>query len=197
MSSNTDDAEMDVVLSLLAGESSDSALIEPMAIAIGQEFGEDKEIQKPEGARQKLSRRVNHPAAPVDEKKKRRLRRLSCLEQDADPSTLFLGDGPVGTILEGNAGGCDDAQAAGGVLDEEEDEEIPLIRKNNHSHRVSNIPIQALSALVSLQGLLSHPVLEGKPNANHVHARIRTHVHNDYISGHHHTMLGVNSRKVL
>jgi hypothetical protein len=27
-------------------------------------------------------------------------------------------------------------------------------------------------------GWLSHPVLEGKPNANHVHARIRTHVHN-------------------
>jgi hypothetical protein len=29
---------------------------------------------------------------------------------------------------------------------------------------------------------LSHPVLEGKPNANHVRARIRTHVHNDYIN---------------
>jgi hypothetical protein len=26
---------------------------------------------------------------------------------------------------------------------------------------------------------VSHPVLEGKPNANHVRARIRTHVHND------------------
>jgi hypothetical protein len=25
--------------------------------------------------------------------------------------------------------------------------------------------------------MLSHPVLEGKPNANHVRARIRTHVH--------------------
>jgi transposase InsO family protein len=36
---------------------------------------------------------------------------------------------------------------------------------------------------------LSHPILEGKPNANHVRARIRTHVHNDYIIGHHHTML--------
>jgi putative heme iron utilization protein len=36
---------------------------------------------------------------------------------------------------------------------------------------------------------LSHPVLEGKPNANHVRARIRTHVHSDYINEHHHTML--------
>jgi hypothetical protein len=72
MPSSTNDAEMDVVLSLLAEESSDSALIEPMAIAIGQEFGEDEEIQKPEGARQKRSRRVNHPASLVDEKKKKR-----------------------------------------------------------------------------------------------------------------------------
>jgi hypothetical protein len=44
---------------------------------------------------------------------------------------------------------------------------------------------------------MSHPVLEGKLNANHVRARIRTHVHNDYIIGHHHTMLKLNSRKVL
>jgi hypothetical protein len=45
--------------------------------------------------------------------------------------------------------------------------------------------------------VLSHPVLEGKPNVKHVRARIRTHVHSDYIIGHHHTMLELNSRKVL
>jgi hypothetical protein len=45
--------------------------------------------------------------------------------------------------------------------------------------------------------MMSHPVLEGKPNANHVRARIRTHVHSDYIIGHHHTMLKLNSEKVL
>jgi hypothetical protein len=45
--------------------------------------------------------------------------------------------------------------------------------------------------------IVSHPVLEGKPNANHVCVRIRTHVHIDYIIGHHHIMLKVNSRKVL
>jgi hypothetical protein len=33
------------------------------------------------------------------------------------------------------------------------------------------------------------PGLEGKPNANYVRARIRTHVHSDYINEHHHTML--------
>jgi hypothetical protein len=44
---------------------------------------------------------------------------------------------------------------------------------------------------------MSHPVLEGKQNANHVRARIRTHAHSDYIIGHHHTMLELNSGKVL
>jgi hypothetical protein len=42
------------------------------------------------------------------------------------------------------------------VLDEdeeEEEEEIPLIRKNSHHSRSNGIPMQALSELVSLQGL--------------------------------------------
>jgi hypothetical protein len=37
--------------------------------------------------------------------------------------------------------------------EEEEEEEIPLIRKNSRRHRGSDIPMQALSALVILQGL--------------------------------------------
>jgi hypothetical protein len=41
------------------------------------------------------------------------------------------------------------------------------------------------------------PGFEGKPNANHVRARIRTHVHSDYIIGHHYTMLELNNEKVL
>jgi hypothetical protein len=44
---------------------------------------------------------------------------------------------------------------------------------------------------------VSHLVLEGKPDADHIRARIRTHVHSDYIIGHHHTMLESNSGKVL
>jgi hypothetical protein len=36
---------------------------------------------------------------------------------------------------------------------------------------------------------LSHPVSEGKPNVNYVRARIRTHVHSDYINEHHCTVL--------
>jgi hypothetical protein len=71
--------------------------------------------------------------------------------------TLFLGDDPASAIPEDNAEGCDDAQAGGGVLDEDEEEEIPLICKNSRHYRGSDggsdIPTQALSALVSLQGL--------------------------------------------
>jgi hypothetical protein len=62
MPSSTDDVEMDVVLSLLAGESSDSALAEPMAITDGQELGEVVKAWKPEGARPKMSA----PSEPTD-----------------------------------------------------------------------------------------------------------------------------------
>jgi hypothetical protein len=65
----------------------------------------------------------------------------------------------VDTIPDVNAECCDDAQDVGGVFDgdEEEEKEIPLTRKNNRHYRGSDegndIPSQALSALVSLQGL--------------------------------------------
>jgi hypothetical protein len=36
---------------------------------------------------------------------------------------------------------------------------------------------------------MSHPVSEGKPNVNYVRARIRIHVHSDYINEHHRTVL--------
>jgi hypothetical protein len=67
---------------------------------------------------------------------------------------------PASAIPKDNVEGCDDSQAAGGALDEEEEEEeeeILLIRKNSchykGSDEGSDIPSQALSALVSLQGL--------------------------------------------
>jgi hypothetical protein len=71
-----------------------------MDVVIGQNLSEDGEIQKPEGIRRKRSRWTNHLVAPDGEKKKKRqLRRLSCLEQDAGPSTSVLGDVPVSTTL--------------------------------------------------------------------------------------------------
>ena len=62
----------------------------------------------------------------------------------------------MSTILEDNVRGCDDARVVGSVLDEDEEdeeEEVLLIHKNRHRNRGNDIPMQALSALVSLQGL--------------------------------------------
>jgi hypothetical protein len=103
---------------------------------------------------------MNHLIAPVEEKKKRQLRRLSCLDQDAGPSVPILDDVPVETIPKVDAKSSDNAQTTGSMFDEdeeEEEEEIPLIRKNSRFYRGnkggSDIPSPALSALVSLQGL--------------------------------------------
>jgi hypothetical protein len=69
MPSSTDEAEMNGVLSMLDGESSDSTRTESMAVTIGQNLAEDEEIQKPEGTRRKRSRRMDHPVVPGEEKK--------------------------------------------------------------------------------------------------------------------------------
>jgi hypothetical protein len=109
---------------------------------------------------------------------------VSCLNQDAGPSVpateevpveLFTGAGPNGCDLDdADPNGCDPADAEpngcdparadpnGCVVriidkDEEEEEEIPLIRKNSRRYLVSgecsDIPSPALSALVGLQEL--------------------------------------------
>ena len=68
MPASTDDTEIDAVLSLLAGESSDSTHTEPMAITAGQELGEEVETRKPKGARPKRPRRVSRLTALVEER---------------------------------------------------------------------------------------------------------------------------------
>jgi hypothetical protein len=72
MPASLDDAEIDVVLSMLAGESSDLARAEPMAITAGQEPGKAVETRKPEGACLKRPRLVSRLTTPVEEKKKKR-----------------------------------------------------------------------------------------------------------------------------
>jgi hypothetical protein len=191
MSTSPDDAKIDVVLSMLAGESSDSTHAEPMAITVGQELNKTVETRKPEGTRPKRPRQVSRPTAPVEEKKKkkRRLRRLSCLDQDVGPSALVCDEVPAevlpevdpngGVHVEVDPNGCDLAEAdpngcnraeidpngcnlaevnhngckrveiepngcdrAPAIVrifyeDEEEKEEVPLIRKNNQHHNGS------------------------------------------------------------
>jgi hypothetical protein len=123
MPASADDAEIYVVLSMLAGESSDSTHAELMAITVGQELGKAVETRKPKGARPKRPRWVSRPTAPVDEKKKRRLWRLSCLDQGAGPSAPARDEVPVEVLPEVDAKSCDCAPTAVCIFDEDEEEE--------------------------------------------------------------------------
>jgi hypothetical protein len=118
MSASPDDAEMNVVLDMLAGDSSDSIPAETMAIAVIPEIDRTVDTRKPEGTRPKRLRQVSRPAAPTEEKKKkkRRLRRLSCLDKDAGPSApvaeevpaeILTGVDPTGGVpVETDPNGC-------------------------------------------------------------------------------------------
>jgi hypothetical protein len=200
MPMSPDDVEMNAMLDMLAGESSDSGPTETMAIAAIPDLDKATNAQKPEGTRPKRRRQVSRPAAPAEEKKKkrRRLRRLSCLDQGAGPSApvaeevpaeVFIGVYPTDGVpaevdpngcdraptdpngcdlaeaepngcnpVAAEPNGCDHAPSFVCIFDEdEEEEEVPLIRKNSRLYRGSrgdsDIPSPALSALVSLQDL--------------------------------------------
>jgi hypothetical protein len=110
MPASPDDAEMNAMLDMLVGESSDSGPTETMAIAAIPEIDKATDAQKPEGIRPKRRRQVSRPAAPIEEKKKkkRRLRRLSCLDHGAGPSApvaekvpaeVFTGVDPTSVYL--------------------------------------------------------------------------------------------------
>jgi hypothetical protein len=211
MSASLDDAKIDVVLNMLAGESSDSTHAEPMVVTVVQELNKTVDTRKPEGIRLKRPHQVSRPTAPVEEKKKkkRQLRRLSSLDQDAGPSAPVCEEVPAkvlteadpngGVSVEADLNGCDRAPAdsngcdlvkadpngcnraeadpngcnsaeadpngcdrAPAIVrifdeDEEEEEEVPLFRKNSRCYRGSrgdsDIPFPTLSTLVSLQEL--------------------------------------------
>jgi hypothetical protein len=171
-----------------------------MAVATIPEPEKTVDTRRPEGTRPKRLRQVSHLTAPAEgkKKKKRRLRRVSCLDQDAGPSApaaeevpveLFTGADPNGcdpADVEPNGcdparadpngcdptradpNGCDPTRAEPNGCDpvsfivrivdkDEEEEEVPLIRKNSRRYRVSggssDIPSPALSTLVGLQEL--------------------------------------------
>jgi hypothetical protein len=173
MPASPDDAEMNDVLDMLVGESSDSGPTETMVVAVIPELDKAADVRKPEGTRPKRLHQVSRLAAPAEEKKKkRRLRRLSCLDQGASPSApvaekvpaeVFTGVDPTGGVpaevdpngcdreptdlngcnlveadpngcnpIEADPNGCNPAPSFIRILDEdeEEEEEIPLVRKN-------------------------------------------------------------------
>jgi hypothetical protein len=173
------DVEISAMLDMLAGDSSDSVPAETMAVATIPEFIKTVDTRKPKGTRPKHLRQVSHPTAPAEgKKKKRRLRRVSCLDQDAGPSApaaeevpveIFTGAEPNGCApadaepngcdparvdpngcgpARAEPNGCDPARADSNgrnptsfivrIVDEdEEEEEVPLIRKNSRRYKVS------------------------------------------------------------
>jgi hypothetical protein len=183
---NPSDAEISAMLDMLAEDSSDSVPAETLAVATIPEPEKTLTSQRPDSTRPKRPHQANQPTSPAEgkKKKKRRLQRVSCLNQDAGPSApaaeevpveLFTGVDPNGCDpADADPNGCDldDAEPSGcnparadpngcdvRIIDEDEEEveEIPLIRKNSQRYIVngesSEIPSLALSTLIGLQEL--------------------------------------------
>jgi hypothetical protein len=106
---NPSDAEISAMLDMLAEDSSDSVPTETIAIATIPEPGKTLNAQKSNGARPKHLRQASHPTAPAEgkKKKKRRLLRVSCLDQDAGPSAPAAEEVPMELFTRADLNGCD------------------------------------------------------------------------------------------
>jgi hypothetical protein len=145
------------------------------------------DIQKPASTRPRRPCRANQPDPSADEqkKKRRRLRRVSSLDRDVGTSVPAAEEVPVTEFTDADPNGCTQSAAGpngcapsvadpnvgapsvvdpnGGaacvanVDDEEEEDEVPLTRKNSRqfiaSGESSGVPSPALSALIGLQEL--------------------------------------------
>jgi hypothetical protein len=113
MPTSPGDAEISAMLDMLAGDSSDSVPAETMAVATILELEKIVDTRKPEGTHPKCLRQVSHPTAPTEgkKKKKRRLRRVSCLDQDAGPSAPATEEVPVEIFTGAEPNECDPVDA--------------------------------------------------------------------------------------
>jgi hypothetical protein len=125
MQATADEAEVNVVLSMLAGESSEFARTELASAAAGCAFNGDEGACSPRGARRKRSCQTSYPAMSAKGKKrKRKLRRSSGLELGADSAAPNLGGDPASANLEDDIESCGGTRSGGRVSYEEgEDEE--------------------------------------------------------------------------
>jgi hypothetical protein len=171
------DAEISVMLDMLAEDSSDAAPAGTLMVAPLPEAGTTLDIQKPVNVRPRRPCRANQLDSPADEqkKKKRRLRRVSSLDRDVGPSVPAAEEVHVPEFTDADPSGCapSDADPNGCapsavdpngcvvcVADEndgEEEDEVPLTRKNSRQYvasgESSGVPSPALSALIGLQEL--------------------------------------------
>jgi hypothetical protein len=143
---NPSDAEISVMLDMLAEDSSDAAPAETLVVAPIPEADKALDAQKSVNVRLKRSCRADQASFPVEgkKKKKRRLRQVSSLDQDAGPSAPVAEEVPVPEFTEADPNGCDPSDADPNgcdvhVVDEddEEEDEIPLIRKNSRRYIAS------------------------------------------------------------
>jgi hypothetical protein len=161
------DAEISAMLNMLVEDSSDAAPAGTLVVAPLPEAGTTLDIQRSVSVRPKRPCRANQPDSPADEqkKKKRHLRRVSSLDRDVGPSVPAAEEVPVHEFTEADPNGCDPSVAelnvgAVCVADEnegEEEDEVPLTRKNSRQYvasgESSGVPSRALSALIGLQEL--------------------------------------------
>jgi hypothetical protein len=153
---NPSDAEISAMLDMLAEDSSDTAPAETLVVAPIPEAGKVLDAQRSDNVRPKRSRQADQPTFPAEgqKKKKRRLRRVSSLDQGAGPSVPAAEEVPMPEFAEADPNGCDpsdadpngcdpsDADPNGCTVravdeDDEEEDEIPLIRKNSRRYIAS------------------------------------------------------------
>jgi hypothetical protein len=108
---NPSDAEISAILDMLAEDSSDLVPVETTAVATIPELRKTLNAQKSNSTRPKGLCQASHPTAPAmgKKKKKRRLRRVSCLDQDAGPSAPAAEEVPVKLFTGADPNGCDPA----------------------------------------------------------------------------------------
>jgi hypothetical protein len=171
------DAEISAMLDMLVEDSSDAAPTGTLVVVPLPEAGTTLGIQRPVSVCLKRPCRANQPDSPADEqkKKKRRLRRVSSLDRDVGPSVPAAEEVLVPEFTDVDPNGCDPSFADpngcapsatdpnGGVVcvadenDGEEEDEVPLTRKNSRQYvaggESSGVPSPALSALIGLQEL--------------------------------------------
>jgi hypothetical protein len=181
------DAEISAMLDLLAEDSSDAAPARTLVVAPLPETGTTLDIQKPASTRPRRPCRANQldPSADEQKKKKRRLRRVSSLDRDVGTSVPAAEEVPVPEFTDADPDGCAPSVAdpnggapsaadpngcapsvadsnvgvacVAGEDDGEEEDEVPLTRKNSRQYvasgESSGVPSPALSALIGLQEL--------------------------------------------
>ena len=110
---NPSDAEISAMLDMLAEDSSNSVPAETLDVATIPEPEKTLDIQRSNSTRPKCPRQASHPTSTAEgkKKKKRRLQRVSCLNQDAGPSAPAVEEVPVELFTRANPNGCDSVDA--------------------------------------------------------------------------------------